>query len=109
MRATRPREHLVLLIRPGKREASWRHFANDLAVANMGQRQELTDISERGQSLILIRFQEGHDAVSGLSQISQEGRGHPFAIHNETCVCRFPPSLFITSQSLWQSHGQMLV
>jgi hypothetical protein len=47
--------------------------------------------------------------VSGLSQVSQERRGHPFSIHNDACMCRFPTSLLITSQSLWQSHRQMLI
>src|SRR6266567_6235170 len=73
------------------------------------QGDELTDVSERGESLILIRFQEGDDGVSGFSEISQERCSHPFAIDNEAGVGRFPSSLFIASEHLRQSRRQMLV
>jgi len=75
----------------------------------MGQGHELTDLGERGESVTLIRFQEGHDGVTSLSQVLQERCSHAFAIHNDAGVCRFPTSLFITSQHLGQSHRQMLV
>src|SRR5205823_10120525 len=53
--------------------------------------------------------QEGHDGVSGKREVPQERCSHPFAVHNETCMNRFSPGLFITSQHLRQSHCQMLV
>ena len=75
----------------------------------MGQGHELADLGERSQSLILIRFQEGDDGVSGFSEISQERCSHPFTIDNEAGVGRFPSSLFIASEHLRQSRRDMLV
>ena len=75
----------------------------------MGQGDELTDLGERSESIVLIRFQEGHDTVSGLGQVSQERCGHPFTIHNEVCACCFPTRLLIASQYLRQAYCQMLV
>src|SRR6266567_1039480 len=63
---------------------------------------DLCQLQLYGTSYLFVSF-----APTG--QISQEGSGHPFAIHNDACLRRFPPSLFIASHHLGQSHGQMLV
>src|SRR5258708_18156634 len=75
----------------------------------MGQWHKRADVSEGRKPFILIRFQEGHEGVSSLSQVFQECCCHPFTIDNDASVRRFPTSLLIASQRLGQSHRQMLV
>jgi len=78
-----------------------------MAVADQGCK--LANIAKCLQPLVLVGAQQCDDGAPIGDEAGQKLSSHAFTIHNDAGVCLFPPSLFITSQHLGQSHRQMLV